>query len=88
VGPHVTSVADNPAFSGLQIPALKVMTVDVVVIIIIIIIIYLTAAITEIIENSLTIFCFSSVLVCSVLQKRKAFVLSLSHSSAVTNSLL
>jgi hypothetical protein len=33
---------------------------------------YLTAAITEISENSLIIFCFFSALVCSILQKRKA----------------
>jgi hypothetical protein len=74
VGPLLTSVADNLAFSGLQIPALTVAAVD------IIIVIYLTAAIAEIFENSLTIFFFSSTLVCSVLQKRKASALSLSLS--------
>jgi hypothetical protein len=58
----MTSVADNLAFSGLQIPALTVTAVDVIIIIT-----YLIAAITGIFENSLTIFCFSSALVCSVL---------------------
>jgi len=77
VGPLVTSVADNLAFSGLQIPASTVTAVN-IIIIIIIIIIYLSAAIAEISENSLIIYCFSSALVCSVLQKRKAFSLSLS----------
>jgi hypothetical protein len=62
VGPLVTSVADNLAFSGLQIPASTVTAVD-----IIIIIIYLSAAIAEIPENSIIIYCFSSALVCSVL---------------------
>jgi hypothetical protein len=75
VGPLVTSLADNLAFSGLHTPTLTVTAVDVIIVV------YLTAAITEIFENSLTIFCFSSALICSVLQKRKAFALSLSPSS-------
>jgi len=79
-------VADNLAFSELQIPASTVTAVDITIII------YLIAATAEISENSLIIYCFSSALVCSILQKRKAFAppssLSLSRSSAVTNSFL